>query len=138
MFMCCDCKNMKGVKDIVYCTKCPKFTCPTCVRGRPQDDMIVALCELCDMREEALAKYNGRQMELELISLCEEIEKEHEAQMVGMLSGEESAELFSPEQVSNMPGDKHFESVLDFWCTTAWWWDEEQARRLNEVNLREN
>ena len=45
MFMCCDFKNMKGVKDIVYC---PKFTCSTCVRGRPQDDMIVSLCELCD------------------------------------------------------------------------------------------
>lgn len=112
--MCCDCKNMKGMKDIVYCTKCPKFICPTCIRGRSQDDMILLLCELCDMREDALATYNGRQAELELISLCEEIEKEHESQMVGMLSREESEELFSPEQVSNMPWDRQFESVLDF------------------------
>jgi hypothetical protein len=66
------------------------------------------------MREDALATYNGRQAELELISLCEEIEKEHESQMVGMLSREESEELFSPEQVSNMPWDRQFESVLDF------------------------
>ena len=135
MFMCCDCKKLKGLVDIVYCTKCPKLTC---VRGHHQDNMIVQLCELCDMREAALVKYNGQHMELELISLCEEIEKEHEAQMVGLLSVEEDNELFSQEQLSNLHGDKQFESIIDFWCDTAWWWDEEQARRLNEVNLRKN
>jgi hypothetical protein len=132
--MCCDCKNMKGLKDIVYCSKCPKFTCATCVRGHCEDDMILSLCELCDMKEQALAKYNASQSELKLIALCEEIEREHEAQIIGMLSGEESYELFSPEQLSNLHGDKKFHSVLDFWCDTAWWWDEKLADHLNEVN----
>ena len=103
--------------------------------------MIVSLCELCDMREKALAKYNDIQMELEFISLCEEIEKDNEAQIVDMLWGdvegdvEGEVKLFFEEKLSSLPVDKKFESVLDFWCETAWWWDEEQARRLTEGKL---
>ena len=137
MFRCCDCKNIKVLTEQVCCSICKNFTCITCVKGSPQDNTIVCLCKLCDMKEKAVTKYNDTQTELTLFLLCEEIENESKGKVVEEIPVDLSKDLsFKNEEKLDFFRDKKFQSILNFWCDSPWWWDEEQFVRFNELNQK--
>ena len=85
---------------------------------------------LCVMKQTAIDKYNN---DLSLILLCEEIEKDNEQFLLSQMGGLDNfplgVNMDVVEHVGNLQVDR-FDNVLNFWCDTPWWWNEELAKKL--------
>lgn len=125
------------MSQVMYCGNCPKLTCAKCCKGghATSECRIVPLCELCHMKEEALAQYFQAKAQMELVTLCEEIEKDHELSTLSIPNI--TFEAFDPQPPEKGITPDNFEHVLNFWCTSPWWWNDELAFNLQMGPPRE-
>ena len=80
--------------------------------------------------------YSQENAQLELVNLCDEIEKE---QLLSTLDIPNiTFEIYDPQdpqggEAQDPQGGEaqdNFEHVLNFWCDTPWWWDDDLAVKL--------
>ena len=55
--------------------------------------------------------------------------KEHEQQLLSELGLENFPGGVNMDVTEYLNEEEKFQDVLDFWCNTPWWWDEEMAKR---------